>query len=88
MAGVLFSNAGFGQCRWITCEATEPPTRQRDIFRGRRVCAAPVVYPGSYCAEHRLRVYQPAGRLVPPRETSVRAAPPAEQPRDLTEIFG
>lgn len=87
---VLLSRARDEHCRWPVCEAVEPARgEQPDIFRGRLVCGAPVSWPTSYCAEHRLRVYERAPAATPGRDASVRAAfaAPDLQP-ELTEIFG
>lgn len=90
---ILLSRAGATQCRWFVCDAVDPPPARTgtmpDLFRGRRVCGAPVSGPTSYCAEHRLRVHDSAALPAPPADFTVahRAPSPDLQP-ELTEIFG
>ena len=87
---VLLSRAREGQCRWIVCDGA-PAARgePRDIFGGRRVCGAAASMPTSYCAEHRLRVYDRAPEIRIGSDFTSRRAPPAlDQQPELTEIFG
>lgn len=86
---ILLSKAREGQCRWPVCDAVEPPSLRGDGFGGRRVCGAPVSGLTSYCAEHRLRVYERAPAPRPPIDLATARRPPAPdlQP-ELTEIFG
>jgi hypothetical protein len=86
---ILLSRARDGHCRWIVCEAVEPRRGEpRDTFGGRRVCGAPASLPTSYCAEHRLRVYERAPAVrVGGDGTMARAQPAAEPVLDLMEIF-
>ncbi|PZU93095.1 MAG: hypothetical protein DI527_07555 [Chelatococcus sp.] len=88
---ILLSRAREGQCRWIVCEAgpASPRAAAPDLFGGRRVCGAPVSGLTSYCAEHRLRVYERAPAPRPPIDlaTARRLPAPDLQP-ELTEIFG
>lgn len=88
--GILLSRAQSGECRWLVCEAVEPRRGQRpDIFGGRRVCGAATIWPTSYCAAHRLRVYAGAPEIRTGGDVTTRAAPPAlDQQPELTEIFG
>lgn len=88
---VLLSRARSQHCRWIVCDGAAPARGERpDIFGGRRICGEPASWPTSYCAEHRLRVYDRVSHApAPPPELAVRAAPPAiDQQPELTEIFG
>lgn len=87
---ILLSRARSEHCRWPVCEAVEPRRGQpRDMFLGQRVCGGLVSWPTSYCAEHRLRVYEraPAVRLGGDG-TAARAAPELDLQPELTEIFG
>ncbi len=88
--GILLSRARDGQCRWPVCEAVEPRRGEPvDIFGGRRVCGEPTIWPTSYCAEHRLRVYDRAPEIRIGSDFTSRRAPPAlDQQPELTEIFG
>lgn len=87
---VLLSRARDGQCRWPVCEPVEPRRGEpRDIFGGRRICGAAASLPTSYCAEHRLRVYDRAPEIRIGSDFTSRRAPPAlDQQPELTEIFG
>jgi hypothetical protein len=87
---VLLSRARDGHCRWPVCEPVEPRRGEpRDIFGGRRICGAAASLPTSYCAEHRLRVYDRAPEIRIGSDFMSRRAPPAlDQQPELTEIFG
>lgn len=87
---ILLSRARFDHCRWPVCEAIASRRGEpRDIFGGRRVCGAEVSRPTSYCAEHRLRVYDRAPEMRVGSDFTSRRAPPAlDQQPELTEIFG
>ena len=87
--GVLLSRTLPLQCRWPVCEAVEPPSLRGDTFGRARVCGAIVSFPTSYCAEHRLRVYEGAPAMRPPADlSSARQAPAPDFATELTEIFG
>lgn len=87
---IFLSRARAEHCRWPVCEGIEPRRGEpRDIFGGRRVCGAAASWPTSYCAAHRLRVYDRAPEIRIGSDFTSRRAPPAlDQQPELTEIFG
>lgn len=87
---ILLSRARFDQCRWLVCEPVELRRGEpRDIFGGRRVCGGATIWPTSYCAAHRLRVYAHAPQIRDALDFTTRSAPPAlDRQPELTEIFG
>ena len=88
---ILLSRARSGECRWIVCEAVEARRGEpRDAFGGRRVCGAPVSWPTSYCAGHRLVVYERTVKApgAPQDITLLRRQSEPDARPELTEIFG
>lgn len=88
---VLLSRARAGQCRWL-CDAPVAPARSGaapDLSGGQRVCGEATSFPTSYCAQHRLRIYEGAPAVRPPADlSSARHAPAPDLATELTDIFG
>jgi hypothetical protein len=82
---ILLSRARSEHCRWPICEAVEP---RRGEPRGRRVCRAPASWPTSYCAVHRLRIYDRVPEIRVGSDFTTRRAPASlDRQPELTEIF-